>query len=85
MEPPSQETYSPPADDGSLFHQVVGRALTDLEFRKQLMEPGSRNRALAEMGVPEDRLSEVEREIENSIDALNALSRAFGPTAIAAS
>ena len=60
------------------FHAIVGRALTDTNFRGQLTEEGTRqtavSAALEGTGV---EYSEIERELKAAIAAVQTLAEKF--------
>ena len=58
---------------GSNFHKVLGRGLTDYEFRKALMDPEQRPQALESMGI--EPTEEVLEALNGAIEALNNLAR----------
>jgi hypothetical protein len=68
----------PESESGeSMFHAVLGRALTDPKFREQLTDREHQAEALESMGVaPEYEGLEA---LNASIEALDRLSQAFGP------
>lgn len=64
---------------GSKFHALLGKALTDHEFRAALMDPEQQAYALESMGI--EPTAEVLEALNSSIDALNGLasSPTMGP------
>lgn len=70
---------------GSKFHKLLGRGLTDYEFREALMDPERRAAALESMDI--EPTPEVLEELDKAIVALNNLAGsdtlAGGPQAVA--
>lgn len=68
---------------GSKFHQLLGRALTDHEFRGALMDPNQRVQALESMGIEPNE--EVLEALDRAINALDYLakSEALGGDSVA--
>ena len=58
---------------GSNFHKVLGRGLTDHEFRQALLDSEQRVQALEEMGI--EPTEEVLQELSAAITALNNLAQ----------
>jgi hypothetical protein len=58
---------------GSKFHKLLGRGLTDYEFRKALMDPEQRAQALESMGI--EPTEEVLEALNGAIEGLNNLAR----------
>ena len=58
---------------GTNFHKLLGRALTDYEFREALMDPEQRAQALESMGI--EPTEEVLEALSGAIEALNNLAR----------
>ena len=65
----------------SRFHGLVGRALTDPEYRERLLDPEQRSEAMQEANV--DPTEETLEAIQNAIDAITNLTAQIGgpPTA----
>ena len=70
---------------GSKFHKLLGRGLTDYEFREALMDPEQQAAALESMDI--EPTQEVLAELNAAIEALNNLATsetlAGGPQAVA--
>jgi hypothetical protein len=68
------------------FHAIVGRALTDTEFRRQLSDEGSRRTAVtaALQGTAVD-YSEIEEQLNAAVKAVGELGAIFDPDLRAAS
>jgi hypothetical protein len=60
-------------DGGSNFHKLLGRALTDHEFRDALMDPEQQASALESMGV--QATEDVLEALNAAIEALNNLAQ----------
>jgi hypothetical protein len=58
---------------GSNFHKLLGRGLTDYEFRKALIDPEQQAQALESMGI--EPTEEVLEALNGAIEALNSLAR----------
>jgi hypothetical protein len=58
---------------GSNFHKLLGRGLTDYEFRETLMDPERQAQALESMGI--EPTEEVLEALNGAIEALNNLAR----------
>jgi len=58
---------------GSNFHKVLGRGLTDYEFRKALMDPEQQAQALESMGI--EPTEEVLEALNGAIEGLNNLAQ----------
>jgi hypothetical protein len=63
---------------GSNFHKLLGRGLTDQDFRARLMDPQQQAGALQEMGIEPDET--LIAELNNAIQSLNnlAMSESLG-------
>lgn len=57
---------------GSNFHKLLGRGLTDHDFRARLMDPQQQEGALQEMGIEPDEA--LIAELNDAIQALNNLA-----------
>jgi hypothetical protein len=57
------------------FDELVGRAITDLEFRQRLLNRDERAAALRDAGF--DATPEMLRELDHSVHALEDLARQF--------
>lgn len=67
------------AQDRSAFYALIGRALTDKEFRDRIMDqanPDVQLGALGEVGILGN--DKILAELNNSIDAVNKLAGAEG-------
>jgi hypothetical protein len=60
-------------DGGNNFHKLLGRALTDYQFREALMDPARQAQALEEMGV--DATEDVLQALNAAIAAVNNLAQ----------
>jgi hypothetical protein len=58
------------------FHEVVGRALIDVQFREELMDRERQAGALRSMGI--DPTPETVKALNESLDALGRLAGQFG-------
>ncbi len=58
------------------FHALVGRALTDEDFRNRLLDPETQDATLKEVGV--EPTPAVKEAIAASHDALKSLHESFG-------
>jgi hypothetical protein len=58
---------------GSKFHKLLGRGLTDYEFRETLMDPERQAQALESMGI--EPTEEVVTALNAAIEALNKLAQ----------
>ena len=66
---------SDPGD--SSFHAVLGRALTDPEYRARLTNKRRQRKALTEV-LGDNPSDDVINELNAAVDALEALAKAFG-------
>jgi len=70
---------------GSNFHKLLGRGLTDNEFREALMDPERQAQALESMSI--EPTEEVVAALNAAIEALNTLAQsetlAGAPQAVA--
>ena len=57
---------------GSNFHKLLGRGLSDYEFRKSLVDPEQQMQALESMGI--EPTDEVVESLNAAIQALNNLA-----------
>lgn len=57
---------------GSNFHKLLGRGLTDYEFRNALMDPEQQAQALESMGI--EPTDEVRESLNAAVEALNNLA-----------
>ena len=57
---------------GSNFHKLLGRGLTDHEFRNALMDPEQQAQALESMGI--EPTDEARESLNAAIEALNNLA-----------
>ena len=65
----------------SQFYAIVGWALTDAEFRAELVEPETREGALMKIGI--EPTQEVLDALAHAITSVDTLSAAFGASHIA--
>jgi hypothetical protein len=65
----------------SKFHEIVGRAISDPEFRQMLMDPEQQAEALSQYGI--ERTPAVTEALANADEALGQLSEVFGPSRVA--
>ena len=66
---------------GSKFHALLGKALTDYEFRAQLMDEGQQAQALESMGIKPT--AEALAALNESIGALTRLANLEDTVAVA--
>jgi hypothetical protein len=70
---------------GSNFHKLLGRGLTDYEFREALMDPERQGEALESMSI--EPTEEVLAALNAAVEALNNLAKsetlAGGPQEVA--
>lgn len=59
------------------FHQLLGRALIDVAFRKKLLDPKSRGEALKDIGIAKPTKQQLQA-LQNAITALETLYGSFG-------
>jgi hypothetical protein len=64
------------------FHKLLGRGLTDYEFRKQLADPAQQAQALESMDI--EPTDEVLASLNAAIEAINNLagSETLGPDSV---
>lgn len=65
----------PPARE-SAFHQLLGQALVDAEFREQLSDPERRGAALASLDI--ELTPEISARLDEAMEAVKRLSEEFG-------
>lgn len=68
-------------NSGSKFHALLGKALTDYDFRAQLMDEGQQVQALESMGIAPT--PEALAALNDSIEALKRLANLEDTVAVA--
>ncbi len=66
-----------------VFHELVGRALVDKEFRAQLLEESSRVDAMKQV-MGDDPTADQIDAVNEAIEAVDHLSQQFGGGVVAA-
>ncbi len=59
------------------FHELLGRALVDEDYRKKLRDPATRVDALKELGIAQPTQRQLD-DLQRSIQAVEDLSGVFG-------
>lgn len=61
----------------AMFHELLGRALVDVEFREKVVDPTTRADALKDVGIHNPTANQLQA-LQNAITALQSLSGSFG-------
>lgn len=68
-----------PGAGGSKFNKIVGRAITDEDYRNRLKDPATRQQAADEMLAGSGRsASDLRAELDAAIEAVDRLAEKFG-------